>query len=218
MKKPSPKRIMVIDDHPVVLRGLAAFLDEAEDLRVCAQAEDAASALAALNDAKPHLVLTDLFLNGVLAYDLIESIHREHPKVAILVLSVQKEAHYAERALRAGAGGYIIKEEASQTILAAVRAVLAGETFLSSTVRDRMIHRVESVGEDRLRSYVCKLSNRELEIFRLLGEGSFPRKIAADLGANLRTIETYYARIKKKLHLRSGVELTRAAIQWRSQL
>ncbi|HKY62248.1 MAG TPA: response regulator transcription factor [bacterium] len=214
MKK---SKIVVVDDHPIVRHGIALLLDDTDDLRVCGQAGTAKEVLPLLEKTRPDLVLLDLFLQGTIAVELIRKIRERFPNLPILVLSVQSEALFAERALQAGADGYVVKEEATAEILQAIQALLEGGVYVSKKLVDRMSFKVVT-GDSRSREFVAKLSDRELQVLKLLGDGASIREAAADLALSAKTVETHCARIKRKLHLRNANELLRFAAQWQSQL
>jgi DNA-binding NarL/FixJ family response regulator len=208
------KRIMVVDDHPIVRQGLALLIDREPDLVVCGEAEEAMSALHVLASAHPDVLIVDISLNGPDGLDLLKSIRSTHPTLPVLILSMHDESVYAERALRAGANGYIMKQEATEKVLVAVRRILSGEIYVSDRIANKMLkHYITGVGTLRSSS-IADLSDRELEVFRLIGEGHGTRQIAAELHISVKTVESYQAHIKEKLALRSARELVQHAIQW----
>jgi DNA-binding NarL/FixJ family response regulator len=208
------KRIMVVDDHPIVRQGLALLIDREPDLVVCGEAEEAMGALHVLASAHPDVLIVDISLNGPDGLDLLKSIRSTHPTLPVLILSMHDESVYAERALRAGANGYIMKQEATEKVLVAVRRILSGEIYVSDRIANKMLkHYITGVGTLRSSS-IADLSDRELEVFRLIGEGHGTRQIAAELHISVKTVESYQAHIKEKLALRSARELVQHAIQW----
>ena len=208
-------RILVVDDHPVVRRGIAQLIDGERDLEVCAEADSAAATLVAIDSAKPDLVILDLTLAGTSGLGLIKDVKVRHPDVPILVLSMHDESLYAERALRAGAAGYIMKQEATEHIVEAIRQVLRREVYLSERMATRMLHRfVGRPGDPGHLAPIETLTDRELEVFRLVGHGLSTRQIAAQLFLSVKTIETHLEHIKTKLGLESGRELVRHAVKW----
>jgi DNA-binding NarL/FixJ family response regulator len=206
--------LLVVDDHPIVRHGIVQLLRRAPRLRVCGQAGDRVEALEKVNSLSPDVVLLDLFLQGAMATDLIQTIREAHPDIKILVISMQNEAFFAEKALEAGAKGYVVKEEATKKIVEAVGYILAGKRFVSESVFNKMLHKVVCDGASSQRSLADKLSRRELQIFQMLGRGNSSRQIAETLSLNLKTVETYYSRIKGKMNLKDLRELTFVAIRW----
>jgi DNA-binding NarL/FixJ family response regulator len=208
------KRILVVDDHPIVRQGLTLMINREPDLLVCGEAEEATAALHVLASARPDLLIVDISLNGPDGIDLLKSVRLTHPTLPVLILSMHDESLYAERALRAGANGYIMKQEATENVLVAVRRILSGEIYVSDRIANQMLrHYVTGSGSLR-NSSIADLSDRELEVFRLIGEGHGTRQIAEELHLSVKTVETYQAHIKEKLSLRSSRELMQHAIQW----
>jgi DNA-binding NarL/FixJ family response regulator len=208
------KRILVVDDHPIVRQGLALLLNREPDLVVCGEAEEASGAMHVLASARPDLLIVDISLNGPDGLDLLKNIRTTHPTLPVLILSMHDESVYAERALRAGANGYIMKQEATDTVLVALRRILAGEIYVSDHIANKLLkHYITGSGTLR-NSSISDLSDRELEVFRLIGEGHGTRQIAEELHLSVKTVESYQAHIKEKLSLRSARELMQRAIQW----
>ena len=208
------KRILVVDDHPIVRQGLALLINREPDLLVCGEAEDAVGAMHVLASSKPDLLIVDLSLNGPDGIDLLKNIRVTHPTLPVLILSMHDELIYAERALRAGANGYIMKQVATEKVLVAVRRILTGEIYVSDRIANRMLkHYITGAGTLR-NSSIADLSDRELEVFRLIGEGQGTRQIAEALHLSVKTVESYQAHIKEKLSLRSARELMQHAIRW----
>jgi DNA-binding NarL/FixJ family response regulator len=208
------KRILVVDDHPIVRQGLALLLNREPDLLVCGEAEEANGALHVLASARPDVLIVDISLNGPDGLDLLKTIRTTHPTLPVLVLSMHDESIYAERALRAGANGYIMKQEATEKVLVAVRRILSGGIYVSDRIANKMLkHYITGAGTLR-NSSIADLSDRELEVFRLIGEGHGTRQIAEELHLSIKTVESYQAHIKEKLSLRSARELMQHAIQW----
>ena len=208
------KRIMVVDDHPIVRQGLALLINQEADLVVCGEAEDATGAMHVLASSRPDIVILDISLNGPDGIDALKNIRIAHPTLPVLILSMHDESIYAERALRAGANGYIMKQEATQNVLVAVRRILSGEIYVSARIANQMLrHYITGSGTLR-NSTIADLSDRELEVFRLIGEGHGTRQIAEELHISVKTVESYQAHIKEKLSLRSSRELMQHAIQW----
>jgi DNA-binding NarL/FixJ family response regulator len=210
--------ILIIDDHPIVREGLAQLLNKQRDLVVCGEAEDACTALRALDSLMPQMVIVDISLPDKSGLELIEEITLRYPKLPILALSMHNETVYAERAFRAGAKGYIMKSEPPDLLIKAVYKVLGGDIYLSQKVLPRFLHKIvgASYGKSSC-SPVEFLSNREFEIFRLLGEGLGTKEIAERLCLSRKTIDTYKEHIKEKLDIKSATELLKYAIGWAKQ-
>jgi DNA-binding NarL/FixJ family response regulator len=208
------KRILVIDDHPIVRQGLALMLNREADFVVCGEAEDANGALLVLASARPDVLILDISLNGPDGLDLLKNIRTTHPSLPVLILSMHDESIYAERALRAGANGYIMKQEATERVLVAVRRILSGEIYVSDRIANRLLKHYIAGSSTPRNSSVGDLSDRELEVFRLIGEGQGTRQIAESLHLSIKTVESYQAHIKEKLCLRSARELMQHAIEW----
>jgi DNA-binding NarL/FixJ family response regulator len=207
-------RVFVVDDHPIVRQGLALLINRESDLAVCGEAEDAQSAIQTLATAKPDIMVVDISLNGPDGLDLLKDVRMRFPELPVLILSMHDESIYAERALRAGAQGYIMKQEATEKVLVALRRILGHEIYVSERIANRMLQRyIGSPAADRPSS-VADLTDRELEVFRLIGEGHSTRQIAEELHISVKTVESYQAHIKEKLSLRSARELVQHAIQW----
>ena len=208
-----PVRILIVDDHPVVRDGLAAELETESDLVVCGEAGDVAGALAQIDAAAPDVAIIDISLSGGNGIDLVKRIRERNESLPILVWSMYPESLYAERALRAGAQGYINKGTATRQILEALRAVLVGKVYLSGDQADELLKRL--VGrKDAPRNPIDNLSDRELETFELIGEGLETVQIAKRMHVSPKTVETYRIRIKEKLNVKSLPDLMRRAAQW----
>jgi DNA-binding NarL/FixJ family response regulator len=207
-------RILIVDDHPIVREGLAKLIDQEQDMTVCGQAEDANQALKAVTTLNPDLVIVDISLKETSGMDLIKDIKDKHAGLPVLTLSMHDESLYAERALRAGAQGYIMKQEAPEMVVAAIRSVLGGRVYISDKVTSRMVHKLVGSRADLSMTGVDTLSDRELEVFLLIGRGLGTRQIAEKLFLSAKTIESYRAHIKEKLDLSDATELLQYAIQW----
>lgn len=207
-------RILVVDDHPIVRQGLALMINREPDMLVCGEAEEAHSALRAVPELQPDVLIVDISLNGPDGIELVKSVRVRDPRLPILVLSMHDESLYAERALRAGANGYIMKQEATEKVLIAVRRILKGDVYLSDRMSGKMLQQYVRGSSTVRHSPVADLSDRELEVFRLIGEGHGTRQIAEELHLSVKTVETYQAHIKEKLSLRNARELMQHAIQW----
>lgn len=209
-----PARVLIIDDHPVVREGLAARIERQPDLEVCGEAADIPDAVQLIESAHPDVAVIDVALKTGSGIDLIRQIKEKHPTVRMLVWSMYQDDLYAERALRAGALGYINKEHATSRIIDAIRSVLNGRIYLSEQAADQILQSTVSGRSGTASSPVQALSNRELEVFELIGQGLATAAIANRLGVSVNTIETHRQRIKAKFNLKSATELTRAATQW----
>ncbi len=207
-------RVLIVDDHPIVRHGLRQLISQEPDLEVSGEAERPSEALKAIASLKPHVAIVDLSLREGSGLELIKDIKVRHPKLAVLVLSMHDESIYGERVLRAGARGYITKAEASENLLTAIRRVLAGEIYLSEKMAARMLHKLAAGPGVTDSSPVGVLSDRELEVFQLIGQGLRTRQIAERLQLSVKTIETYRENIKWKLKLEDAAELLQHAIRW----
>ncbi len=208
------KQIFLVDDHPLVREWLTNLINQQSDLVVSGEADNAPAAVSAVNAAKPDLVIVDVSLKNSSGLELIKSLKELSPDVPTLVLSMYDESLYAERALRAGARGYINKSETAQKVVEAIHRVLEGKLFMSEKLAETMAARALTGQPPPHRSPVELLSDRELEAFEKLGQGLSTKQIAADLGVSVKTVEAYCARIKKKLNVTRAVQLLREAIRW----
>jgi DNA-binding NarL/FixJ family response regulator len=210
----APKcKVFLVDDHPIVRQGLALFIEREPDLMVCGEAEDATSALQAIRDSTPDFVILDISLDGRDGLELLKTLRVRHPNLPVLVLSMHDESVYAERSLRAGANGYIMKQEAADKVITAIRQILGGDVYLSDRLTKRMLQQFVN-GSISPRDPLAKLSDRELEVFRLIGAGHETRQIADELHVSAKTVESYQAHIKEKLALRNARELVQHAVEW----
>jgi DNA-binding NarL/FixJ family response regulator len=207
-------RVFIVDDHPLVREGLANLINQQPDLMVCGQAEDAAQTLAGIGASRAELALIDISLKTASGLELVKDLKVHFPDVSLIVLSMHDEMLYAERAIRAGARGYVMKRETTKEVLTAIRRVLQGDVYVSERVVNLMARRLGSPRKAAASSPVEQLSDRELEIFRLLGQGRTTSQIAADLHLSLKTVQAYCARAKEKFGVDSLTELLRAAIRW----
>jgi len=208
------RRIFFVDDHPLVREWLTSMVACESDLEVCGQAEDQASALAAVARARPDLMVVDLSLTRGSGLELIKSMKLQFPEVRLLVLSMHDEASVAERAFRAGAHGYAVKSESGPRIVEGIRAVLEGKFYASSSLTAQLAGRIFGSGARTDKTPEDLLSDREMEVFRLRGQGLSPKEIADRLGLSVKTVGSYDARIKEKLGLEAGAELMREAVLW----
>jgi DNA-binding NarL/FixJ family response regulator len=207
-------RIVVVDDHPLMRKGLVMSLEADSDLEVCGQASNAEDAIGVVESQNPDLVLVDISLPGMSGLELIKQIHAIRPNMKTLVVSRHDESLYAERAIRAGAKGYIMKLEAPDVMVKAVRKVMNGGIYVSDEINERLLLGMASGHEMLAESPLEVLSDRELEVFELTGRGFGTRDIAEKLHLSVKTVESYRARIKIKLNLSSAAELMQHAVQW----
>jgi DNA-binding NarL/FixJ family response regulator len=216
LKRPSrrPARLFIIDDHPIVRAGLAQMIQEESELVICGQAATSDQTLKVLPAAHADLVILDISLKGTSGLDLIKRIKTLWPRMRVLVLSMHDESIYAERALRAGASGYVMKEEATDKLVNAIHRVLQGHTYISTEMTERLLNRFTNPRKLASRTPMDLLSNRELEVFKLIGSGFRPRNIALKLGLSVKTVEAYLDHIKQKLDLNYSEEVLRHAILW----
>lgn len=208
------RKIFIVDDHPVFRQGLADLINQEQDLLVCDQAEDGPQALKAIRALRPDMVVVDITLKETSGLELIKDLKVHYPNLPVLTLSMHEESLYAERTLRAGAKGYITKREASDRVIAAIRKVLSGGVYISNGMAAKLVSRLIGSGPEAGASATDRLSDRELEVFRLIGQGHGSLQIAEKLCLSVKTIETYRAHIKEKLNLANAAELRRYAIQW----
>ncbi len=206
--------VFLVDDHPLVREWLTTLINQLPDLRVCGEAPGATKALEGIGEAKPDVAIVDLALADGSGLALIKEIRTLAPATAIIVLSMHDEKVYAERAFRAGVRGYVMKGESTSSIAAAIREVLAGRLYLSPQMRLIFAERFVDGDISGLNTPVKKLSDRELEVFRLLGQGYETRRVAQSLNLSIKTVQAYCARIKEKLQLANASELLREAIRW----
>lgn len=209
-------RILIVDDHPIVRQGLAGLINHEPDLNVCAGADDAQQAIKVIRDQRPDMAIVDISLRGISGIELIKDIRVRFPRLPVLVLSMHDESLYAERALRAGARGYIMKAEATEKMVTAVRKVLSGELYLSDKMSGKMLHKLVGGRIQPGIRPIETLSDRELEVFTLIGRGHTTRQIAEEFHLSVKTIDSYRAHIKEKLNLANATELIQHAIRWQN--
>ncbi|MFZ0521686.1 MAG: response regulator transcription factor [Candidatus Acidiferrales bacterium] len=207
-------RVLLVDDHPIVRQGLALLIDREADLLVCGEAEGAHSAFHAIATLRPDIVLLDISLSGPDGLDVLKEIRVKSANLPVLMLSMHDETIYAERAMRAGANGYIVKQEATEKVLVAIRRILQGGVYLSDRLTNTMLQQFVHGASSTKKSPLVSLTDRELEVFRLIGQGHGTRQIADELHLSVKTIESYQAHIKEKLSLRNARELVQHAIEW----
>jgi DNA-binding NarL/FixJ family response regulator len=208
------KRVLIIDDHPLLRRGMATLIGSQPDFEICGEADHAQSGLQAMRETSPHIALVDITLPGTDGLELIKLMLAEQPKLRVLVVSMHDESLYALRSLRAGAKGYLMKAEAIEQVVAALRKISAGDLYVTPRFSERLVFRAIQSLEDGLGSPVDRLSDRELEVLRLLGKGLGTRDIAKTLHLSVKTIETHRAHIKEKLGFKEAAEMVRFAIDW----
>ncbi len=217
MTSPEPgdrakRRVFLVDDHPLVREWLTNLINQQDDLEVCGEADDAPQARQAIEAAQPDAAIVDITLATGSGIELVKDLKRICPAVAVVVLSMHDESLYAERALRAGARGYVMKRETTKKIIAALRQVLLGKIYVSDEFKASMTEKLFTGGASG--SPVEQLSDRELEVFTMLGQGVETRRIAESLGIGMKTVQVYCARIKEKLNLANATELLREAVRW----
>jgi DNA-binding NarL/FixJ family response regulator len=217
MKKPAAaakKKVLIVDDHPMMREGLAQLLDHEPDLCACCQADNATQALASVAKTRPDLALVDISLPDKSGLELIKDLHSMHPGVPILVVSMHDETLYAERVLRAGGRGYIMKQEGGKKLMQAIRQVLNGQIYVSEKMSAKILELFSGHRAATTNSPIEKLSDREFEVFQLIGQGQGTREIAQHLHLSVKTVEVHRANMKQKMQLKTGAELVRFAIRW----
>lgn len=212
----SKHKIFIVDDHPIVRQGISQLINQEDDLVTCCEAGSAQETLDLMEQCVPDILLLDISLDGVSGLELIKMLRSRRHKVPVLVISMHDESLYAERALRAGAKGYVMKQEATEKMLTAIRQVLRGDLYISERMQAKILKRVLN-GDDGGLSPIDLLSDRELEVFRLIGHGFATSDIARELNRSVKTVETHRAHLKDKLGLKNAAELTRFAVQWGEQ-
>ncbi|MFC1671794.1 response regulator [Planctomycetota bacterium] len=210
-KRIKKARLLIVDDHPVLRQGLKALINREADLRVCGEAEDVTTGLALVEELKPDLVIIDISLKGRSGLELMRDVNLRHPNLPTLALSMHEESAYAERVLRAGASGYVMKKDAAASVVEAIRRVLKGEVFLSGPVAGRMLRKFV---KGRSSYSVETLTDRELEVFGFIGHGFAIRDIAERLNLSSKTVDVHRANIKDKLNVKTSNELLQIAVQW----
>ena len=207
-------KIMLVDDHPIFRMGMSELLDQEEDFTVCAVAEDMASARTALNEHEPDIAIIDITLAKENGLQLVQEITSSRRPIPTLVLSMHDESVWAERAIKAGARGYIMKKEASESVITALRSIVAGQIHVSPNMMSILLDKLQVNSGKQKPQTEESLTERELEVYRLIGTGFSTREIAEKMALGIKTIGTYRARIKEKLGIRSGSELVRRAVIW----
>jgi DNA-binding NarL/FixJ family response regulator len=207
-------RVFIVDDHAMFREGLRQLIEHDPELIVCGDAPDATTAMEGIRRSKPDVVLVDITLAESSGLDLVKTIRSDYEDLPVLVVSMHEESLYAERSLRAGAMGYVMKNEPAKTVMAAIHSVLRGEIYLSRKMSSSVISKFMRGETEKPMSPLDILSDRELEVFRMLGQGKGTRQIANDLGLTIPTIQSFRNRIKEKLHLKTAPELVLHAINW----
>jgi DNA-binding NarL/FixJ family response regulator len=208
------RRVLIVDDHPIVRQGLQRLIDQEEDLAVCGEAESVREARAAIKELNPDAIIVDISLKQGDGLELVRDARAHFPALPILVLSMHDETIYAERMLSAGANGYIMKQAASEQFLVAVRRVLEGGIYVSEAVGNSMIHKFAAGGAYISNNPIDRLSNRELQILHMIGKGASTRETAEALNLSVKTVESHRQRIKRKLNLATGAQLVQYAVNW----
>jgi len=210
-------KILIVDDHPILRKGLSMLINQESDLIVAGEADNAQKALEMIDTVKPDMLIVDISLPGIDGIELIKTVKLRYPNLPSLIVSMHDESLFAERSLRAGARGYIMKQEALEKVLVGIRRVLNGEIFVSDTITTRMLEKFVSGSAREANSPIGLLSNRELTVFRMIGQGLKTSQIAEKLHLSVKTIESYRSHIKDKLKLNNGIDLLKYAIQWVQQ-
>lgn len=211
---PLRRTVLLVDDHPFMRAGLAQLIERQPDLAVCGEAGEPSEALRAVKAAKPNLILTDLTMPGRSGLEFVKDLLAAEPTLSILVVSMHDEAVYAERALRAGARGYIMKEAGGEALLAAIRRVLGGEVYLSPRMSTRILEGLSARKPRGSSSPIEQLTDREFEVFQLIGQGKSTRDVADQLHLSSKTVDVHRSHIKEKLGLKDSTALIRHAVRW----
>lgn len=207
-------KIMIVEDHPIFRKGLAQLINEENDMAICGEAQDVVEARRALEKSRPDMIIVDLTLKGASGLELIKDVHEQLPALPILVLSMHDESIYAERVLRAGARGYIMKQEMTDKVIIAIRHVLAGKMFFSESVVESFLGMMTGKPAPSFQNPIDTSSDRELEVFTLIGKGIGRKDIGEMLHVSIKTVGTYREKIKLKLGVKSSPELVRRAVEW----
>jgi DNA-binding NarL/FixJ family response regulator len=209
-------KILVVDDHPIVRQGLAQVINQEPDMVMDSEAADVAEAMERFRKAKPDFAIIDISLKGGNGLDLTKSLLALDPKFPVLIMSMHDESLYVQRVLKAGARGYLMKQEASERVVNAVRKILAGDVYVSERMNEALLNQLASgsSGKNAKSASVENLSDRELEILQLVGQGHGTRQIAEEIHVSVKTVESHYAKIKEKLNLKNANELIQYAVKW----
>ena len=211
---PAKARILIVDDHVIVRQGIAQLVNREPDLDVCEEAGDADSAMALLHKTTVDLAIVDISLPGTSGIELVKLMREAQPQLPVLVMSMHDESLYSDRAFRAGAKGYVMKQEATEKLLAAIRKILNGGVYVSDRMQTVMVQRFLNSGVDETVSFIDNLTDREFEILRMIGQGLTVAEIADKLGRSAKTVEAHRANLREKLGLKRAAELARFATQW----
>ncbi len=212
-KLPAKTRILLVEDHAIVRQGIARLISQEPDMEVCGEASNASEALAQIDRCRPDLVITDISMSGMNGIEFLKHLKVQHPEIPAVVLSMHDEALYAERALRAGAFAFVMKKESSDEVMTAIRKARRGEYYVSEKVGGGIFQKFLHTKKPA-ESPIAQLSDRELEVFELLGRGRGSKEIAGELHLSVKTVDTHRAHIKEKLQVRSFTELIQRATQW----
>jgi DNA-binding NarL/FixJ family response regulator len=208
------KKILLVEDHPIFRLGLAELINQEPDLTASGESKDVASAIQEIETVRPDLIIADISLKNSDGIDLVRHVKKHHPHIPVLVLSMHDEYLYAQRALHAGARGYIMKQEAMESVVAAIHHVLAGKVYLNETVKEHILSNITGTTDLRRKAPIDRLTDREIQVFKLIGRGFSSREIAVRLFVSIKTIGTYRERIKAKLNLKHANELVRCAVHF----
>ena len=211
--KSPPQKVLIVDDHVIVRQGLALLINQMENLAVCAEADDAETALRLITELKPDLVVLDISLKKMGGLELLGQIKAAHEDLPVLILSMHHESFYVERALKAGANGYVVKEERAENLLLAIQTVLEGEIYLDKTLRNQILNSYFGRKPERNGAMLERLTNRESEVLQLIGRGCDTRQIANLMHISVKTVESHQSNIKEKLALKSKTELVQYAFK-----
>ncbi len=212
--KSEKRRIFIVDDHPLIRQGIAQLIDREADMTFAGESGDMQEALQKIKKVVPDLVIVDINLKGTSGIELTTTLLSLYPKILILILSMHDESLYVERVLKAGAKGYLMKEEATTHVVKAIRKILSGEVYMSEPMRESFVNKVISGGKTLDGSTPAKLTNRELEVLQLVGQGLTTREIGNTLHVSMKTVDSHYANIKMKLNLKNSHALIQYAVQW----
>lgn len=207
-------KVLIVDDHPLVRHGMAQLINQEKDLHICCEAGNAGEALEATRHCSHDLAIVDISMEGISGIELVKMLKAKNENLPVLVMSMHDESLYAERALRAGAKGYVMKQEAPETILAAIRQILRGNIHVSEEIRSKMLRQIADTPTQADMSPMNRLGDRELEILQLIGQGFRTAEIAEKINRSIKTIEAHRANIKKKLNLKNAAELIHFAVKW----
>lgn len=212
--RPAPCRVLLVDDHPITCQGVAALINQQTDMQVCGQARNAPAGLEMVEKLDPHIAVVDVQLKGTSGIEFVKNALSMRPRLLVLMMSMHDELLYAPRAFRAGARGYIMKQEASEKILAAVRQIMDGQAYISPRLKEKLAERMLVSRNHEVEDPVEQLSDREMEVFELIGDGYTTRQIAERLNLSVKTIDSYREHLKIKLNIEDAPNLLQHAIRW----